>query len=271
MTSSIKLIEEGRKDELWNKHCGYLKLSMSEFMAIQNRLMLEQISLLGNSNIGKHFMGTRTPSSIEEFRQITPLTTYADYGSFLSDKNEEHLPAKPYVWARTSGRSSDLGPKWVPYTRSFYDHLSDSVVGSMLMSSCKRPGEVTLELNDKCLMATAPRPYNSGYISASAAENLNIVFLPNIEEGEKMTYGERVATGFKLAMEQGMDYFFGLSLVLAKMGEQFETQSSNTKPSKDLLNVFTLWRLLKAVVVAKSNRRNILPKDIWKLKGIMSG
>jgi hypothetical protein len=55
------------------------------------------------------------------------------------------------------------------------------------------------------------------------------------------------------------------------MGEQFEQQSSSTKPSKDLLNIPTLWRLLKAVVVSKFQKRNILPKDIWHLKGIMSG
>ena len=62
MTSSFKLIEEGRKDELWNKHCGYVNLSMQEFMDIQNRLMLEQINLLGASNLGKAFHGCRYPN-----------------------------------------------------------------------------------------------------------------------------------------------------------------------------------------------------------------
>lgn len=271
MTTSFKLIEEGRKDELWSKHCGFLNLSMNEFMEIQNRLMLEQIKVLGTSKIGKQLMGNNIPRSVDEFRKNTPLTSYPDYAIYLSNKNEEVLPEKPYVWARTSGRTSDLGPKWFPYTKYFYDHLSDPVIGAMLMSSCKKPGHVTLERNDKFLMATAPRPYTSGYISRSAYENLNVIFLPNLDDGEKMAYGDRVTAGFKLAMQHGLDYFMGLSLVLARMGEQFEKQSNSTKPSKDLLNIFTLTRLLKAVITAKINNRNILPKDIWKLKGIMSG
>ncbi|MFH2039888.1 MAG: hypothetical protein ABIJ65_10675, partial [Chloroflexota bacterium] len=136
MTSSLKLIEEGRKDELWNKHCGYVNLSMQEFMDIQNRLMLEQIKLLGASNLGKHFMGPDTPASVEEFRRVMPLTRISDYDNLLCDKSDENLPVKPYVWARTSGRTSDIKTEWLPYSRQFYDHLSDSVIAAMLMSSC---------------------------------------------------------------------------------------------------------------------------------------
>jgi GH3 auxin-responsive promoter len=271
MNNAYKLIEEGRKDELWAKYCGFLSLSRNEFKDIQKRLMLEQIALLGPSKIGRSFMGGKTPASLEEYRQITPLTTYADYLEILEEKKEEDLPAKPYTWARTSGYSSDHGPKWIPYTKAMYDHLSDAVIGSMILSSCSQPGNVRLERGDKFLMATAPPPYISGYISRSTKENLEARFLPSLEEGEKMPYGERVATGFKLAMRDGLDYFMGLSVVLARMGEQFEQQSSNTKPSKDLLNPATLWRLLKAVVISKIQKRNILPKDIWHLKGIMSG
>ena len=87
-----------------------------------------------------------------------------------------------------------------------------------------------------------------------------------------MEYAQRVALGFRLAMREGMDYFMGLASVLARMGEQFGQQSASAKPSADLLtDPATLWRLIRAVLIAKINRRNILPKDIWKLKGIMTG
>jgi hypothetical protein len=269
MKNSYQLIAEGRKDELWQKHCGFFSLSKDEFMNIQRRLMLEQIKLLGASKIGQALMGDRVPVSVEEFRQITPLTTYADYEPFLKNKREKDLPAKPFVWARTSGRTST--PKWIPYTKAMYDHLSDPVIGAMLMSSCDQPGDVKLERNDKFLMASAPPPYASGYITRSTRENLEVRFLPPLEVAEKMDYLDRVALGFKLAMQEGLDYFMGISIVLARMGEQFERQSGSTQPSRDLLNPFILWRLMRAVVVAKLNNRNILPKDIWKLKGIMSG
>jgi hypothetical protein len=270
MNNSYKLIEDGRKDELWKKHCGYLSLSRKEFRDIQTRLLLEQINLLSSSKIGRTLMGGTIPASLEEFRKVTPLTTYMDYSDFLKDKKEESLPEKPYVWARTSGKSSALGPKWIPYTRAMYDRLSDPGTAAMIMSSCSQPGDVRLERNDKFLMATAPPPYLTGYISRSVKENLGVVFLPNLDEGEKMAYGERVALGFKLAMHEGLDYFFGISVVLARMGEQFGQQSSNSTPSKELLNPSTLWRLLKAVIIAKIHKRDILPKDIWHLKGIIT-
>ena len=271
MDNSYKLIEEGRKDELWMKHCGFLSLSRKEFRDIQERLMLEQIAMLGSSKVGRTLMGRKIPASLEEYRRNTPLTTYADYSDILMNKKEEELPEKPYVWARTSGRSSDLGPKWIPYTKIMYDRLSDPVIGAMLMSSCSKPGDVRLERNDKFLMSTAPPPYSSGYIARSTKDNLEVIFLPKLEVGEKMFYGDRVALGFKLAMREGLDYFMGISVVLARMGEQFEQQSTNSKPSKELLHIPTLWRLLKAVVISKIQKRNILPKDIWHLKGIMSG
>ena len=270
MENSFKLIEEGRKDELWKKHCGYLELSPREFREIQERLMYEQLNLLRSSVTGVKVMGGNLPTTVDEFRKIVPLTTYSDYSDFLAIKNEEGLPVKPYTWVRTSARNSKK-PKWVPYTRAMYDHLSDPVIGAMLMSSCTQPGNVKLERNDKFLMATAPPPYSSGYISRSTRDNLEVIFLPNLEEGEKMSYGERVATGFKLALREGLDYFMGISIVLAKMGEQFEQQSAATNPSKDLINPFILWRLIKALIISKINNRPILPRDIWKLKGIMSG
>jgi hypothetical protein len=271
MDNSYKLIQVGRKDDLWKKHCGYLNLSREEFRNIQERLMLEQLKLLQSSTFGRKIMDGHTPSSVHEFRQVVPLTTYSDYADVLMEKNEEGLPMKPFVWVRTSGRSSSQDPKWIPYTKAMYDHLSDPVIGAMLMSSCSQPGDVVLERNDKFLMATAPPPYASAYISRSTRDNLEAIFLPSLEEGEKMSYGERVATGFKLALREGLDYFMGISIVLARMGEQFEQQSATSKPSKDLLNPATLWRMIKALVISKLKNRPTLPKDMWKLKGIMSG
>jgi hypothetical protein len=268
MMHSYKMLEEGRKDELWTKHCGYMSLSLDEFKRIQERLMLEQIKLLGSSKIGETLFG-KIPLSIEEFRRLVPLTTYADYGKYLAEKNEDILPVKPFVWARTTGRTSS--PKWVPYTKTMYDRLADPVIGGMLMASCAYRGEVKLERNDKFLLATAPPPYVSAYVSRSTRDQLRTIFLPPIEEGEKMEYGERIAIGFQLAMQEGLDFFMGVASVLARMGEQFEQQSSSTRPSKELFKPSVLWRLVKALVKAKLNNRNILPKDIWKLKGIMAG
>ena len=269
--NSRLLLEEGRRDELWMKHCGFFTLTPDDFMEVQKRLLLEQINLLGNSRIGRQLFENKVPGSVEEFRQNVPLTTYADYEEYFDQQIEEVLPVKPFVWARTSGRTSSKGPKWIPYTKTMYDRLGDLTVGAMLMASASYSGEVKLERNDKFLLATAPPPYVSAFVSRSAHEQLDVKFLPSLEEGENMEYAKRVALGFRLAMREGMDYFMGLASVLARMGEQFEQQSGSTKLSKELLDPATMWRLIRAVIIAKLNRRNILPKDIWKLKGIMTG
>jgi len=269
--NSRQLLAEGRKDELWERHCGYFSLSPQAFMEAQNRLLLEQIDLLGKSRFGLQMMGGKVPTRLDEFRQEVPLTTYTDYEEVFDQQIEEGLPVKPYLWARTSGRTSSKGPKWIPYTKSMYDHLGDLTVGAMLMAAASHTGDVKLERNDKFLLATAPPPYISAFVSRSAQEQLDVKFMPSLEEGENMDYAPRVELGFKLAMRDGMDYFMGLASVLARMGEQFEQQSGSTKLSKELLNPATLWRLGKAAISAKLKGRNILPKDIWKLKGIMTG
>lgn len=269
--NSRKMLEEGRRDELWMKHCGYFTLSPDDFIDVQKRLLLEQINLLGKSQIGKQLFGDKVPTSVEEFRKNVPLTTYADYEEYFDQKIEEILPVKPFVWARTSGRTSSKGPKWIPYTKTMYERLGDITIGAMLMASASYSGDVKLERNDKFLLATAPPPYISAFVSRSAQDQLDVKFQPSLEEGENMEYAQRVALGFRLAMREGTDYFMGLASVLARMGEQFEQQSGSTKLSKELLDPATILRLLKAVLIAKLNRRNILPKDIWKLKGIMTG
>lgn len=272
MTKPSKLLEEGRKSELWERYCGYTNLELTEFMGIQKRLLMEQLNLLCASKIGQSILGDSLPKTIDEFRHNAPLTTYEDYENILVERNEDDLPVEPIAWMRTSGRTSGRDPKWVPITKPFYDRLADAVVGSMIMSSCSHPGDVKLQLNDKCLLATAPPPYFTAYITRSADDQLDLKFLPPLDEGEKMDYGLRIATGFRLAMREGLDYFFGLSSVLARMGAQFETTSDNNpRISKEHLNPFVLFRLIRAVIKSKLRSQALLPKDIWKLKGIMTG
>ncbi len=41
MTSLSTLLKQGRKEEIWTKYCGFLDLSIGEFMEIQERHLLE--------------------------------------------------------------------------------------------------------------------------------------------------------------------------------------------------------------------------------------
>ena len=271
MTSTLDLLRQGRKDEIWTKHCGYLDLKLDEFMKIQERLLLEQFDFLSRSAIGRKLIGEIPPASIEEFRRRVPLTTYRDYEPYLKGKNSDSLPVEPYTWAHTSGRSGEYSTKWIPYSKRMYDSLGDVAIGAMLLASCTRKGEVNLHPGNVILLGTAPPPYVSGHITHSLADQLDVTFVPSLEVGEKMEFSKRIEEGFKLAMGTGLDYFYGMSSILAKTGERFESGSGNIKLSPDMLRPSVLSRLLGGFVKAKLNKRNVLPKDIWKLKGIMSG
>jgi hypothetical protein len=79
MASLVELIRQGRYDEVWRQYCGFLDLSLAEFMKVQERLLLEQLDLVGHSEWGRLFLRGQTPASVEEYRRTVPLTNYDDY------------------------------------------------------------------------------------------------------------------------------------------------------------------------------------------------
>ena len=114
MATVTELLKQGRRDEVWRKYCGFLDLSLEEFMEIQSRLLMEQLQLVGSSKLGRILMRDDLPQTVEGFRQRVPLTTYRDYASYLNEQREDMLAEKPVAWAHTSGRSGSY--KWAPYT-----------------------------------------------------------------------------------------------------------------------------------------------------------
>ena len=159
MPSALELLREGRTEELWQKYCGFIDLSLEQFMTIQRRLLLEQIELLKKCELGNKIMRGVKPRSIEEFRRQIPLTTYADYESYLLDKREDVLPVKPLLWQRTSGRSGEYPFKWVPISRRLYQELGDGFLAVLIFSTCEGRGDVIIEEHDKFLYGLAPPPY----------------------------------------------------------------------------------------------------------------
>jgi hypothetical protein len=271
MISTLELFRQGRKEEIWSRHWGFLDLSMEEFMEIQNRLLLEQIDLVYDSKIGQAIMGKRKPQSVNEFRDQVPLTTYKDYAPFLSERKTDALSFQPHVWARTSGRSDYSGIKWLPYTKEMYSRFGEQTVGGMILSAASFKGDIQIEEGDIFLLATAPPPYSSGINSRSLQETFPVRFLPTLDKGEQMDFSKRLETGFNSALDVGLDYFYGLSSVLAKMGEHFENGTNERKFSPQMLKPGAISRMFKAVTKAKFAKRGLLPKDIWKLKGVMAG
>src|SRR5665811_1612640 len=91
------------RDRIWKKYCGFLDISIEQFMAIQEALLLNQFTNLANCHLSQKIIGKKMPCSVEEFRNKVPLTTYDDYLPELNAGNEKALPEFPQYWAQTSG------------------------------------------------------------------------------------------------------------------------------------------------------------------------
>lgn len=88
----MELLRQGRTEELWQRYLGYLDLTLDEFMNIQNRKVMEHISWMQGSQLGHRIIGSKLPSSVDEFRATVPMTTYADYAPFLLERKNTACP-----------------------------------------------------------------------------------------------------------------------------------------------------------------------------------
>jgi len=271
MATVAELLRQGRSEELWQMCCGYTGLNIEQFMAIQKRLLLEQLELLNNCALGVKIMSGSRPRTVEEFRRQAPLTTYADYLPELADKREDILPALPAIWVRSSGKSGEYACKWVPITHTYSNELSILMYGLGNLSNCRDWGDTSnFPDHPKLIYSVAPRPYMTGSMACMLALQAPPEYIPSLEEAEKLPFEDRIALGFKQALARGIDYFFGLSLVLVSVGEKFSQPSGKTDIRSLLSRPRALLRLLKGVVKSKLARRPMLPRDLWSVKGIIS-
>ncbi len=269
MSREAELIVNGKSEELWQRCCGFIDLSLEECMGIQRRLLLEQIRLLKKCKLGRSIMRGAEPGTVEEFRRQVPLTTYDDYEPFLLTKNERALPAKPLFWQHTSGRSGEYPFKWAPVTARQFDEIRAMLFACLAFSCCKERGEIAYKRKDKFLYALAPPPYTTGALIHAAPYEV-FDFLPPLKVAEGMSFEDRVQLGFRLAIFEGLDLFFAMSSVLVAIGEHFSRGDRSIDIKPLLGRPKTLSRLLKGLMKSKLARRSMLPRDIWRLKGLVS-
>ncbi len=269
MTTEAELLLRGRNEELWQRCCSFIDLSLEDFMRIQRRLLLEQLELLKRCKLGRSIMQGAEPETVEEFRRQVPLTTYADYEPFLLTKNERALPQKPLFWQHTSGRSGEYPFKWVPVTARQFAELRSLLFACLAFACCQHKGEINYKRKDKFLYALAPPPYTTGALIHAAPHEL-FDFLPPVKAAEDMSFEDRLQLGFKMALSEGLDLFFALSSVLVAIGGRFSQRNQKIDIKPLLGKPKTLARLLKGLIKSKLARRPMLPRDIWKLKGLVS-
>ena len=271
MNSAAELLRQGRTKEIWQKYCGFIELTVDEFMHIQQRLLLEQLELLSDCELGRRLLRGQKPATVEEFRRMVPLTTYHDYLPDLAERREEGLPARPVTWMRTSGRTGEFPCKWAPVPKAFYDSLGRYFLGTQILSGARYRGDVNIAEGDVYLYTVAPPPFMTGTILRAGRDEFPFRFVPSIEEAETMEYQERMEKAFQLALDTGIQYFLGMGSVLAAMGEAFAKRSGNFSASREMLKPAVLARAGRAMVTAKLRREPLQPKHFWSPKGITVG
>jgi hypothetical protein len=256
-------------DQVWHEYCGFLDFSIDDFMEIQNRLMMEQIQLYANCELGQRIMKNQKPATIEEYRKIVPLTKYEDYADILLAKVESALPAKPLLWIETTWEGGKRPIKLAPYTDSMINCYKNNLLACLILSTSSHKGQFTLRGGENFLYGMAPLPYITGIVPHVIATELTVNFLPPTHVAESVSFGQRNKLGFSMGIQKGVDLFFGLSSVIAKMGDEFSKGSSGTginwlKNSRQMN-----YRLVKAWLKSKREKTPIVPKDVWKLKGLV--
>lgn len=265
-------------DAIWQEYCGFLDLDINGYMQIQNRLMLEQISLWSHSGLGQYLLDGKKPETIDAFRKLMPLTTYGDYADILLLKQEDMLPDKPIIWIQTTWEGGKNPIKVAPYTKSMLDTYKNNVLACMILSTSTEKGRFSVKATDTFLYGLAPLPYATGLYPLALNAEIGIEFLPPVREAVKMSFSERNKKGFKMGLSKGIDYFFGLgsvayfvSLSLSAMsGGKTKKEKSDTNAKKPFrYSPSMIMRVMRAKYRCKKENRELKPKDLFKLKGFM--
>ena len=264
-----ELIKKNNKKVLWDKYCGFLELDINDFMNIQNTMLLEQIDLLNNCELGnKLFNGTI--NSIEDFRNNVNITSYDDYADILLKKENNPLPMDSEIWIQTTWEGGLKPIKVAPYSRAMLDVFRDNIVSCLLLSSSTKRYDYKFKYNDKMLYGLAPLPFLTGLVPYSLSECSDVKILPPVDKATNMSFSKRNALGFKMAMQEDVELFFGLGSV-AYAVTQALTKKKGKSSIKDLVKYKPkmLSRIIKAKKKASKENRDLTPKDLFRLKCFM--
>jgi hypothetical protein len=266
MLTKDKLFEKGDQARIWQKYCGFLDLSLTEFMEIQEQLLMDQIDLIYDSPLARKFM-PKKPENVSEFRRLVPLTIYDNYADYLNTKNEDILAVKSHSWVHTSGRGGTF--KWVPYTERGIEKFGVFSIAFIILACTKRKYQVNTRPGIRMLHNIPPPPYITGLLAHVVPQLLDSRIIPPPDKYEHADFETRTRVGFEIALRTGVDLLGSLTSVLIKMGERFTESTGQLKFSRHMLHPQIIWRLITAWLRSKREGRTILPKDLWPLKGLI--
>lgn len=257
-----------KQEELWQRYCGFLDLSIDDFMDIQKELLMDEIERVSDSILGKKIMNNHKPKSVEGFRQKVPITTYEDYEPYLSNRQEDALAEKPRIWCHSAGKQGKF--KWIPHGTEYPDRIAKAFLGFLILSLTRRRGQVNLSPGFRFLCTVPPPPYTSGFAVQALGNTFTFNAIPPLETMARMEFRDRIKKGFNLALRDGVDVIAAVSSILVSMGEAMQSQAHTAKFSLSMLHPNILFRMGRAIIRSKREKRGILPKDLWPVKAILA-
>ena len=269
MLPEDKYFQTLSEEELWQRYCGFLDLSVEEYMNIQQELLMDEIDRVADSTLGRKIMGNQKPKSVEEFRRVVPLTTYDDYEPYLNEQQEDALAIKPYLWCHSTGRGGAF--KWVPYSLEFMENFTKRCLSTIILASSTRKGQINISPGSRFLLTLPPPPYASGAMYGFLAQRFSFKSIPPLETAADIPFQKVIELGFQMALKEGIDFIASHASVLARVGRQFGGQTQGIKVTRSMLHPKVLYRLITAWLRSRMAKRTMLPKDIWHLQGIMTG
>ena len=253
--------------KIWEEYCGFLDLSLDEYMTIQKRLLSEQLDLLAKCGLGQRFLNGRMPQTVDEFRKMVPLTKYEDYADILLLKREDMLPAPPVVWLSTTWESGNKPEKWAPYSEDMLNIYRTNIIAAMLLSTSNEKGKFYVRPGFKALYTLAPLPYATGLFPDLIDSEINLQFLPPLKEARAMSFSKQSVEGLKQALYDGMDMFFGMTGIIHRISKSFDLSAGGGASLKSIFKMspVMIYRLLRAKYISKRDNRPIRPSDLFHL------
>ncbi len=264
------------QEEIWKEYCGFLDMTIDEYMTVQSRLLMEQIDLMSRCPLGERFFGNNPPKSVEEFRKNVPLTSFQDYADILLPKKEEMLPAKPAIWLKTTWEGGTAPSKVAPYSDSMLEVYKNNIFATVLLATARSRGKFNVRQRASVLYGLAPLPYATGLLPELLSPEMTLRFMPSLKEARKLSFTEQSEVGFRSALLNGIDMFFGMSSIIYGISKRFGdiisangSKQQGTSPLPFRISPTILTRLLLARYRSKRDKTPIYPKDLFTLNGLV--
>lgn len=250
-------------EQLWQEYCGFLDMSLADYMYTQRRLMEEQLALWGESGLGRTLLRGKHPRTIDELREQLPLTTYADYADTLLPRRADQLCAQPAVWIQTTWEGGLRPIKLAPYTRAMLDTYRHNLLAAMMMATARKKGDFDLKRGDRILYGGAPLPYATGLMPSLFDEDIQFTWLPDANTNSDLSFSQRIKKGFGMAMAGGVDFFFGIGSVANYITESFGKSGGGGGLNVSLGNAV---RYARGKYLSRRDGRPLVPGDVFRLK-----